>query len=427
MNLISGQIVSDKESQTLLAKLPELILRTHLGAPLSIPRVIEACDTLSQKLNPVEHLALLISLGMPEEKARRELSAVKLMLSRGYLENRLEAEFGAPLGKPFTPYGYDRPVRQAWQPLGTLFHIAAGNMDALPVFSVLEGLLTGNINILKLPGNDNGLSIILLQQLIEVYREIANYVFVFDTPSSDLSAMEKMAACADAVVVWGSDAAVSAVRHMVQPDTRIIEWGHKISFAYISGADISDADLEGLAFNICDTNQLLCNACQGIYLDTDEFDKVSAFAKRFLDILEAKAIEMPEPADPYLVAQKTLELYTEELEALEMQKQVFRATHSSVIAYENPALHPSYMFRNCWVKPLPKEALLAALLPYKNHLQTVALICPQEDRTGLEALLSQTGIVRITRGELMSTGYCGMPHDGEFALRRYMKIVSYEA
>ncbi|MBG0788716.1 MAG: acyl-CoA reductase, partial [Anaerolineaceae bacterium] len=350
MNLISGRIVSDEESKAQLNKLPELILETHLGAPLSIPRVIEACDTLSQILNPEEHLSLMVSLGMPEEKARRELTTVKLMLSRGYLDNRLKAEFGPPYDTPFTPFGHDRTIRQAWHPLGTLFHIAAGNMDALPVFSVLEGLLTGNINILKLPGSDNGLSILLLQQLISSYPEIANYVFVFDTPSTDLAAMESMAACADAIVVWGGDAAVSAVRQMAKPDTRIIEWGHKISFAYVSGENIPDTELEGIAFNICDTNQLLCNACQGIYLDTDNFEDVVTFAERFLPILDAKAARMPQPEDPFLTAQKTLELHTEELEAPRAKKRVFRGENSSVIAYEDPTLHPSYMFRNCWVK-----------------------------------------------------------------------------
>ena len=426
MNLISGRIMPDEESKSQLNRLPELILETHLGEPLSIPRVIDACDSLSLLLNAEDHLDLLINLGMSKEKARRELTTVKLMLSRAYLENRLNAEFGEPLDEPFPPYGYDQPVRKAWRPLGTLLHIAAGNMDALPVFSVLEGLLTGNINILKLPGKDNGLSIALLQQLIHFYPEIAGYVFVFDTPSTDLDAMEAMAECADAIVVWGGDAAISAVRKMTKPNTRIIEWGHKISFAYVSGLDIPDEELDEIAFNICDTNQVLCNSCQGIYLDTDNFEEVVRFAERFLEILNAKAASMPQPEDPYLDAQITLKLTTEELEAPGTEKLVFRAEHCSVIAYEDPTLHPSYRFRNCWVKPLPQGKLLAELLKYKNHLQTVALVCDPEKKAVLERLLSQTCVVRITSGARMSTSYCGMPHDGEYPLRRYMKVVSFE-
>ena len=84
------------------------------------------------------------------------------------------------------------------------------------------------------------------------------------------------------------------------------------------------------------------------------------------------------------------------------------------------------MFRHCWVKPLPRHRLLSELSSYKNHLQTVALICDKKDRPTLETVLLRTGIVRITNGENMSQVYCGMPHDGEFALRRYVKIASYE-
>ena len=426
MNLISGQIMYDEESRTALERLPELILQTHLGEPLSIDRVIDACDALARLLDPEEHLGLLLNLGMPEDKARRELILVKQMMSHAYLKHRLQAEFGPPFDSPFTPFEHDRPVRQTWQPLGTLFHIAAGNMDALPVFSVIEGLLTGNINILKLPGEDGGLSVLILQQLIHLYPRIADFVFVFDTPSTDLAAMEKMAACADAIVVWGSDAAVSAVRKMAKPDTRIIEWGHKISFAYVSGQNIPDTALDGIAYNICDTNQTLCNSCQGIYLDTEDFQDVTSFAERFLQILNAQAVSMPLQDDPFLTAQKTLEIYTEELEVQGGDKHVFRAEHCSVIAYRDPALHPAYQFRNCWVKPLPQKDLLRELLKYKNHLQTVALVCDPEKKAELEALFAKTGIVRITTGERMSTSYCGMPHDGEYPLRRYMKIVSVE-
>ena len=427
MNLIDGRLMSDDESRVQLDRLDTLILQTRLGKPLSTERVIAACDILSKILNEEEHLGLLVNLGMPAEKARRELALAKRMMRSAYLEHRLQAEFGEPFSEEsFYPYSHDRPVRQEWKPLGILLHIAAGNVDALPVFSVIEGLLTGNINILKLPGSDAGLSITMLSELMKIEPSIIPYVFVFDTPSSDIAAMEKMAACADAIVVWGGDAAVSAVRTLARPDTRIIEWGHKISFAYVSGDEIPDAELEGIAYNICDTQQLLCNSCQGIYLDTDSFETVLQFSQRFLTILSTMAAKMPVKPDPYLDAQISLELYVEDLESLKTEKQMFRSDPCSVIAYPDTILHPAYQFRNLWINLLPQDKILSELLKYKNHLQTVALVCDPHRKPVLESLFAKTGIVRITSGANMSTTYCGQPHDGEFSLRRYMKIVSYE-
>lgn len=421
MNLISGRLI---DGGAALRQLDALVLQSREQAPLPAPVVISACDALSQKLNEQAHLCLLLALGLSEAKARQALELARHLLSKDYLNARMALEFGA-LPEAFLPYGEAAPVRQDWKPLGVLLHIAAGNADALPAFSVIEGLLTGNINLLKLPGDDDGLSLLVLQALIEIEPRLAPYIFVFDCSSHDTAAMKKLADAADAIVTWGGDAAVSALRGLASPNTRLIEWGHKLSFAYVSGA-VSDADLEGLARNICETNQLLCSSCQGIFLDTEDFQEVLRFSERFLSILAQAAAKLPEPRSPFFTAQKRLELYTEQLESLKGGKRVFQAEDCSVIAYEDMVLAPSYQFRNCWVRPLPRSRLLSILSRYKSHLQTAALVCEHRDRDALEALLAKTGLVRITSGERMSAGYCGQPHDGDFPLRRYMKRMSYE-
>lgn len=407
-----------------LDRLEALVLQAREQAPLPASAVIAACDSLSKRLNEQERLPLLLSLGFSEGRARQALGLARQLLSREYLSFRLALEFGE-MAEAFLPYGEIAPVRQDWRPLGVLLHIAAGNADALPAFSVVEGLLTGNINLLKLPGDDDGLSLLVLRELVEIEPRLAPYIYVFDCPSRNTAAMQALADAADAIVIWGGDAAVSALRGLASPGTRLIEWGHKLSFAYVSG-DASDADLEGIARNICETNQLLCSSCQGLYLDTADFQEVLRFSERFLHILAGMAAAFPEACTPQFAAQKRLELYTEELEALKGGKRVFLGEGCSVIAYGDAALTPSYQFRNCWVRPLPKNRLLSVLSRYKNSLQTAALVCGDGDRKALEALLAKTGLVRITSGERMSRSYCGQPHDGDFPLRRYMKRMSYE-
>lgn len=427
MNLISGAVVTREQSLDALDILQEAICRTLSAVELPLQRLIAACDELSKRLDENTHLSALTALGMTHEKALAEFTQAKVMLSREYIEARLAREFGEIPGAvhEFVPYGQTGSVMQAWKPLGVLLHIAAGNVDALPLLSVIEGLLTGNINLLKLPGADDGLTVPLLQELIAIEPLIADYVYVFDFPSSDAESLKKLAQLSSAVIVWGGDAAITAVRQTVHPDTKIIEWGHKISFAYVSG-NASDESLHGIAFNICDTDQLYCSACQGIYLDTNDMEEVYRFAERFLSILAETAARLKRALSPSLQAQKTLELYTEELESQSAAKRVFRTPHCSVIAYPDNRLEPSYMYRNCWVKPLPHAQIIPTLLPYKNRLQTVALVCDEAVRSQLENSLLKTGIVRITSGRDMSEAYCGLPHDGEYPLLRYMKRVSID-
>ena len=85
--------------------------------------------------------------------------------------------------------------RPIYSPMGTLLHITAGNMEGLPVFSIVEGLLTGNVNILKLPGNDGGLSMDIILRLIRLEPALADYIYVFDTSSGDLPAMSGWKKC----------------------------------------------------------------------------------------------------------------------------------------------------------------------------------------------------------------------------------------
>lgn len=428
MNLIQGVLQSKEESLLALETLEDRICKTLKKPILSTEIVIAACDRLSTEIVVEDYIPLLLKLDIPKYKVERELQIAKEILSRPYLEERIRREIGTlsiDLSTTFTPRDLHTPVSHRYKPLGTILHIVAGNVDALPIFSVIEGLLTGNINILKLPGADNGLSIKIIQQLLQIEPLLTDYIYVFDFSSKEIESIQKMANLADAIALWGSDDAIASVRKMASPTTKIIEWGHKISFAYVSGS-VSDEDLEGIAYNICDTNQLFCSSCQGIYLDTDSYEDVLHFARRFLPILHKKAKELPTNPSSFLQAQKTLESYTEKLESLKEKKKVFRTRNCGIIAYNTSNLLMSYMFRYCWVKPLPRHQIIRELRPHKNHLQTVGLACEPAVKAELVNLLSRTGVVRIPSGKNMSVTYCGMPHDGEYSLLRYMKIVSID-
>ena len=424
MNLILGKRMNDSEVLAMRDKLPELILDARCDTPLPAERAIAAFDALSRSLNEEEHIGLITALGMTHEKALRELEFARLVTSRGYLEERLKREL-PPLEPEFVPYGETKPIRQTRAPLGVLLHIAAGNVDALPVFSVLEGLLTGNVNVLKLPRDDGGLSVSIFERLFEIEPALRKRVFVFDFPSENVSILEGLAEVSDAVVVWGGDEAVSAVRRLAKPDTCVIEWGHRISFAYVSG-EAPDRELVGVCRNICATEQLLCSSCQGVFLDSSDEEELSAFAERFAELLGRTALEMPSYHGSFLRAQKSIELYTEELEAHENLVRIIKKRGCSVTVRRDSALEPSIMFRDPWVKPLPRAALVRTLSKYKNRLQTAALICGENDRAELEELLVRAGTVRVTSGERMSETFAGAPHDGGSPLLRYTKHVTFE-
>lgn len=81
---------------------------------------------------------------------------------------------------------------------------------------------------------------------------------------------------------------------------------------------------------------------------------------------------------------------------------------------------------NVLVKLLPQGELLPTLRRQKGRLQTAGLLCSPEKREALIALLSRAGVTRITRAGTMSAAFPGEAHDGEYPLRRYVRIVDAE-
>lgn len=426
MNLVNGEIINEKECDSILENLEQYILNTLNKRRLSAETVINACHKVVTSLDEAEYIDTMGELGIDESLGKSYISEFRQAFSKESLLNRMRVELGDTFSEfvTFNTIHKDFTVTSQVLPLGALLHIAAGNADGLPAFSVLEGLLTGNINILKLPAAEGGISVRLLLELIKAEPVLAEYIYVFDYSSKDIEHMEKLISAVDAVVVWGGKEAVSGIRKIVPPNIKLIEWGHKISFAYITKQGITTRGLEGLAKNIADTGQLLCSSLQGIFLDTDDMDIVYEFCRRFLSVLNYAIEQCPMEIGIGIKSQLALKLYTEELEGIYKNSRIFKCSNCSLIAYPDKNLDTSIQFGNAWVRALPHSEVLTVLRPYKNYLQTVGLLCSPSELQFLTDKLYKTGVVRICKGEHMSLDYSGASHDGEYPLRRYTKIVS---
>ncbi|MCQ2504906.1 MAG: acyl-CoA reductase [Saccharofermentans sp.] len=425
MILANGIVYETDAQNELLSGLPEKLNKTLNAKPLDSEIVINAFDNLGQRIAQGEFSDLISSIEMSGKDEYIDL-AVRMM-SRKYLEYKLKVE----LGDSKTDLFKDNRITCGRVPLGVLFHIAAGNMDALPVVSIAEGLLAGNINILKLPSVDNGLTVKAMEILIEFEPRLKDYIYIFDTPSSDVVAMKKMADMADGIVVWGGDEAVAAVRSLAKPGTRLIEWGHKLGFMYISGFENKEQELKDLAEHIMVTKQLLCSSCQVIYINTESFDEVKEFAKEFVDYLNAAAAKYPVDeigAIAEISIKRRVALYDELIggDLSSKDEAVFYGDNISVTASPDSELELSYMFGNVYVKPLPRRDIMSVLRAKKEYLQTAGLICSPELRDELAAEILRTGVERVTRAGNMSFYFDGESHDGEFPLLRYTRIINIE-
>lgn len=419
MIFANGKLLPDSQRREVIAGLEAAVNEVRMGPPLEAETVVAAVDALGKRLAGGEFDRLLAQF-LP---ANMTLDDLLPLLTREAIEAKLAAELGPdPFGDRTFPKTTARVL-----PLGTLLHIAPGNMPGLPVYTALEGLLTGNVNLLKLPHGDKGLSLAALRLLVEQEPRLAPYLFAFDLPSREQEDLRALAARADGLVTWGGDGAIRAARTLAGAGCKLIEWGHRLSFAYLSGYEDKETELSALAGHIIGTDQRLCSSCQVIFLDTESREEGESFCRTFLPHLERAAARRPGPGAG---AQATLSGHTALLERIVEGRAegeiLFPGKGCSVLLRPDRGLELSPMEGNVLVKLLPQGELLPTLRRQKGRLQTAGLICAPEKREVLTALLAQAGLTRITRAENMSASFPGEAHDGEYPLRRYLRVVDVE-
>ena len=426
MILYSGEIFDTKEQDRLISELEGRISKTLAEKTLSPETMVSAAEKLRADIIKGEFDSLLFSRKLDSPERYKALACA--VLSRECLEQRLAEELGGyPREKVTSSPEIGLPsIKIRYMPLGTIFHIAAGNMDGLPAMSLAEGLITGNVNILKLPSADDGLSLKIISRLIEYEPALADFIYVFDTPSSDIYAMQKLAALADGIAVWGGEAAIKAVRALAPIGAKLIEWGHKLGFCYISGFDGKTEELKGLAEHIAATKQLLCSSCQTVFIDTEDDSELKRFCKLFLPILE-EAAERHKDASIDIRARDTIIRHTEQLEGILEAKPAnpweYKEQNCRLIIKDG-GLELSPMMCSVLVKKLPQSRLIPTLRQTKYYLQTAGLICREKDRAELTEALCRSGVTRVTRAADMSAYFYGEAHDGEYPLRRYTRIIN---
>lgn len=479
-----GSFIGDAEVAERLAQLPALVERT-LAEPLSTETVLVACDTLSRALREPHsgvHARLMGHLtgrgdapadaagtgsgGLPatdREEAAATLTEIADALARPALERKLRRELGGPRPERLTRPDARETVYEAWAPVGLLVHIAPGNAATVAALSVIEGLLAGNVNVLKISSADTPLAQHLLAELAaaDPTGALARRIVALRFPSRRQDLMRLMCAPADAVAVWGGEDAVQGVAALIPPGCRLVEWGHKISFAYLTRDAWTDRDsLMALAADVCRAEQQACSSPQVIYLDTETgedtaaaavTDELFAFAERFAAVLDEVSATFPAPpagpggtadgsvgaddADAAADAEaaEQAEITTAEMVARAEQHlgltKVITAHDGSwrVFADIRPALTASPLHRTVWIKPLPRQEITATLRPMRRYLQTASVGGSRADIARLSRALITAGVARITPLGAMLDSYHGEPHDGVYALQRYSRRVSVQA
>ncbi|MFZ3475717.1 acyl-CoA reductase [Streptomyces sp. 4.24] len=434
-HLWQGTWIDDAEAGKLLTELPSIV-RGELRTPLTARETINACDRLSRALstsgdpNRTSLTAHLITNGLRPEEAERAIAHIAHFLRRDGLERKITGELGGTDPHSLVRTDFRAPVFEAWTPVGLLVHINAIDNPIVGVHTAVEGLLSGNVNVIKTSDGDSLFTHAVLRALAEQdpRGRLASRLIVLDFPSSRTDWMRLVCASADTVTVWGGEEAVAGAAAHVQPGCRLVEWGHRISFAYLTSDTWEDpTTVVRLADSICRLNQQTCTSPQVVYLDTHNRQELESFALRLASALDERGPEFP-TAQPSLA--ERAEITTTVLMSQLEQHMGLTGVHQGaddewrILVDTRSPLRASPQYRTVWVKPLPREEITAVLRPMRRYLQTVGLAAARTDTADLANALFTAGALRITSVGSMTDTYDGEPHDGLYPLQRYSRRVS---
>ena len=434
-HLYRGEWISESELTNSLNHIEELIAQdlSIKFNPLVLLKAAEKVKADIEKEVPQEWMDSLMQSGQNEEAAQQTIMVIANFFNQEDLKKKYLRELGSL--EPFIPKRFDfkTNVFEAWAPLGVLVHIVPGNAATVPPLSVLEGLMSGNINLLKNSSKNGNFPQLVLKALVDADEtgHLKSFVYAFQISSKEESLLKNLYQVANGIAAWGGEESVAAVKNLAAPSVRIIDWGHKISFSYVAKSKKDDkASLKAIAYDICVIEQQACSSPQCLYLDTDDQKELDQFAIRFSKVLEQVSNTFPQKS-PSIQESAEISGITQvartsqalgESKVIESKDHIWRI----IVDYKS-SLRPSPLYRTIWVKPLPSNKIVSVLEPFRTYLQSAGLACQREELFDLSTQLFQAGVTRVMPPGKMLDGYAGQPHDGVYALQRYARRISLMA
>ena len=410
MKILAGEY----QNADFLTKDLSLFIERSISIELCLSEIIETLDLFSSKV---------LNLDIDED-LKKEISK---FCSKAEIENKVLCELGSLDAFEMKKRDFQSGPMESFYPMGVVLHVTPANSPGLSFLAMIESLLGLNTNIVKLSRRDSNETFLLCELLFECdkYNKIKNKIIVVQDIGMTIDSLVDLC---DAVSCWGGDEAITTIRNSVPVSKRFITWGHKISFSVISKNVKLEKSAKRLAKDIVKFDQLACSAPQICYMLEANFEDLKNFSILLSKELDILSIERPlDVLDIQEQAELTNIKELIKLESLIEDKSIVESSNNDWRIYiENESsIKASPLKRSIWLKPIIESEIIPTFKKTRSHMQTVG-VSLGEDFPLIVNDLFKAGALRIRELGTMQDSYSGEPHDGEQALRRFVKKVSLD-
>lgn len=419
-------------------------LDTHLAATLAqafpFDDLLAACDALVQALTPehpiYQRLFTLACETTTEDDAHAMLQGSAASLMREAMQGKLRAELGC--SRPgVLAKRYPHRQFETWFPIGCVVHVMPSNVFAVAALGLVESLLVGNVNVVKLSARDSAFAAVFAQALCELDASgrLQHYIAVVHVASAQQARLQALFKQADAISAWGGEKAIQAIKQVAPQGARVISWGHKVSFAYLAREALDDDTLyqqalDGFARDVCRLDQQACSSPQTLFVETDNvgLNQVARdLAQRLAQVSPTIAGALPDQGEQAEITSVVSVTKAEQALGLTQVIEDKHAGRWRILVDYRPGVRPSPLYRTIWLKPIQREQVTHTLRPMRAWLQSCGLACGLTSLAPLSRALLSAGVTRIARPGEMVDSYLGSPHDGVYALAQLSKRVTVDA
>lgn len=301
-------------------------------------------------------------------------------------------------------------------------HFLAGNVPAPAIVSIVCGLLLKSANLVKTSSRDPVFPALFVESLREVDAELGDCVAVLEWPRTDLTVTQAALSHAHAVIAYGDDTTISALRQLAPGDVIFLGYGQKVSFAVIGKEAMNEENLpalaEAAAFDVSIYDQQGCLSPHLFYVE----ERGQLGPRKFAEALARAMAAYHErvPRGPLSVEEASqisrLRLGYEFRGQTDRRVAVWSSPTPNdwaVIYEDDPSFMPSCLNRFVYVKPTDGfKRVLDSVQRVAAHVSTVGVAPMNERSMAFASELAKMGIHRICPVGQMQRPPLSWHHDG---------------
>jgi len=317
-----------------------------------------------------------------------------------------------------------------------LVHFTAGNLPVPALMSIVLGVLVRSAQFVKCATGAALLPRLFAHSLYHAEPKLGACLEIAEWPGADHTLADALFNEADCVTATGSDSTLAAISLRLPANTRLLRYGHRVSFAFVASRVLSGLNSRKIvgraAADVVAWNQLGCLSPHVIYVEEGGGLSAELFAAALAEELERREAAEPRGTLP-----------VETAAAIASRRSIYevRAAHSPdtrhwssrnstawTVVYEaDPRFQLSCLNHFIYVKGVKNltEALHSSD-SVRGKVSTVGLAAPEDQAQGLATTLARWGVARVCPLGQMQAPPLTWRHDGRPALGDLVTWTDYK-